>query len=105
MDEPAPRTTAIPWFRKDDWHELRTLFAEENDPFPETWDAWYASAVAAEAYLKRQGWNVVRAQIVPDDFRHWCQLLEIVPDANARARWANGVAGRQLRQGQNQPLP
>jgi hypothetical protein len=105
LDDSSPRFTGVPWFRKDDWHELHQLFSDENDPFPETWEAWYSSAIAAEAYLTRHGGKVIRVQIQPEEFRGWCRNLDIVPNANARARWANGVAAREFKKWQEQQLP
>jgi hypothetical protein len=99
-NSPARQFTGIPWFRKDDWEALRELFGDDNDPFPETWEAWYASAIAAEAYLNRHGWRIIRVHIQAAEFRDWCRDLDIAPDANARARWANGIAARKVKQEQ-----
>ncbi len=78
----------MPWYSKGDYARLRASFAD-GARLHETYVEWSAAARATEARLVAQGHRVVRIQIEPEEFAAWCSAFNIVPDAEARMRYAN----------------
>lgn len=87
------RTSVVgmPWYRKADYARLRASFAD-GARLHETYAEWSAAARETEAHLAAQGHRVVRVEVDPEEFVAWCSTRDVVPDAEARMRYANELA-------------
>jgi hypothetical protein len=91
----------MPWYRKADYARLRASFAD-GARLHQTYAEWSAAARATEAHLAAQGHRVVRVEIEPEEFVAWCSALNVVPDSEARMRYANEFASLDKRFGDAQ---
>mgnify|MGYP000203371965 FL=1 len=89
------------WFRESEYQRVRKEMADGH-LLHRTFREWHKAAQQGEASLTQQGRRVIRAQIKLDDFLAWCASLNISPNADARMRWANEVAYRELMQERSQ---
>jgi hypothetical protein len=80
------------WFPAADYVETRAAMSD-RDRLPAEHAAWLVSAAQIEGELARVGFEVVRVEIARDDFLAWCEAQGVAPDARARGRYANGIAG------------
>ncbi len=81
-------TVGIPWYRREEFQELRALFADGHK-LHETFDEWLVSAERLEAHLRRSGQPVVRAELRPAAFVAWCGQRGLRLDAHARSEYAS----------------
>ncbi len=80
------------WFPAPGYAATRDAMTD-RDRLPAEHAAWLVSAAQIEGELARVGFEVVRVDIARDAFLAWCQGEGVAPDARARGRYANGVAG------------
>jgi hypothetical protein len=80
------------WFPAPDYAATRDAMAD-RDRLPADHAVWLVSATQIEGELARVGFEVVRVDISRDDFLAWCGAQGVAPDARARGRYANGIAG------------
>jgi len=85
------RAFGIPWYRKEDWAEIRRIMADA-DVLHDSFDDWLKSATHVEQRLRQSGQIVERAYIDPADFPAWCRARGLNVDAKAREAFANTVA-------------
>ncbi len=82
----------IPWYRPEDYLKCRKLFTD-RDVLQETYKGWLAAAEKMEKYLKKNGFTVFRIYLYPNTFPAWCLAKGMKLDAQARASFANEMAG------------
>ncbi|MDA8164231.1 MAG: hypothetical protein M0017_04270 [Desulfobacteraceae bacterium] len=87
MSQPA-EIIAMTWYRREDWERLRALFSD-TQRLPASYEDWLARAEAKCRELESGGATVEKVCIDPETFPAWCRKLELQPDAEARARYAN----------------
>jgi hypothetical protein len=81
----------IPWYRDEDFPELRSMFAD-GALLHETFAAWLAAATATERRLRTRWTDTVRVEIRPAEFRAWCATRGLALTASARGEFANDTA-------------
>jgi hypothetical protein len=66
------RTTIVPWYREDDYGEIRKIM---SDPvrFPKTFQAWLVRTNREVEALRLHGHSVQRMKIDPGAFVAWCE--------------------------------
>jgi len=81
----------LPWFRKEDFAQLRALFIDAGE-LHRTYAQWLRAAELAEKTLQARGICVVRAPLRPYEFAAWCESRGLPTDAEARREFANEFA-------------
>ncbi len=77
----------IPWYRKEDYAKLLTLF-EDADNMPDTYEDWLAKAKEARETFERHGATCIEALIEPNQFPGWCAENGHKLNAQGRAVFA-----------------
>lgn len=85
----------IAWYKRSDYARILEIM-EDREKLPVTFDKWQSKAEQLERQSRAAGKTVVRAYIDPDHFVAWCAANKVHVDANARMRWGNEVAYREL---------
>lgn len=88
------KRVGIPWFRREDYEDLRKLFVDRDNVF-DTFEEWHTVAVRKEGELKAGGSPVVRIILEPKAFAAWCAATGSKPDGQARAAYAGQKAMEQ----------
>jgi hypothetical protein len=78
----------IPWYRREDFAELRALFTDGHK-LHATYEGWLAAAEEGERRIKADGTLTVRANLRPEEFAAWCNAKGIPLDSKARMEYAN----------------
>jgi hypothetical protein len=86
----------LPWYNRKDFAALRSWFTD-GEKFHKTYDEWLRAAEMRESQLRANGHRVVRALIEPEPFNRWCANQGVVPDSNARSKYADEYADRIVR--------
>lgn len=89
------RAVGIPWYFRQDYRRILEIMEDAN-LLPATYEAWLKAAEGLERRLKKEGHIVVRAEIDPDEFPRWCAAQGLPVDADARGRFANEAAYREV---------
>ncbi len=96
MARSVPSAIGMSWYCREAYSRILEVM-EDADRLPRTYDQWLKSAEAGVSKLQRAGHIVVRAVIDPDQFVAWCLARSLKVDAQARMRWANEAAFRELK--------
>lgn len=87
MSQPA-EIIAMTWYRREEWERLLAVFSDAH-LLPASYEQWLARAEAKCRELVSDGITVEKVFIDPETFPAWCRKMELKPDAEARARYAN----------------
>lgn len=87
--------TAIGWYSRQDYPRILEIMSD-SEKLPAKYDNWLRTAEASEKHMGRQGMKVFRAIIQPEEFLAWCNANSLKTDADARIRWSNEWAYRQI---------
>lgn len=91
-----PRIVGIAWYERENYDELRRLFADGNT-LPERYEDWLKLAENGINNLSGQGLTVEKVDIDPNTFPSWCKARGVDLDSKARMRFASeSVARRYL---------
>lgn len=88
--------TGIGWYKRADYARVLEVM-EDRERLPPTFDKWQRKAEDMERKLQSQGMRVIRAHIDPEKFVAWCAERGLNVDADARMRWGNEAAIREVR--------
>lgn len=78
----------IPWYTDPAAYRAIRERAADPETLPPSYASWVAKTIALEETLLRQGYNVVRVPIQPEQFWRWCARTGRVPDREAREAYA-----------------
>lgn len=88
MTSSTSSALAVPWFRREDYYELRKTFPD-GDNLPGRYDRWLRQAerIVEAAHAEKR--VVVKATIDPREFSDWCRARGLSLDADARQQYAD----------------
>lgn len=81
------------WYRPETFTRLRAMF-EDGDKLHRTYPEWLAAADSNRKTFEARGIRVVCVDIDPDQFPKWCKAQGLALNAEARTRFAAGVADK-----------
>lgn len=79
------------WYSLEHFSEIKAMM-KDGHKLPATYSEWRIKAEQGERQMRRQGHLVVRAHLVPDEFREYCSRHGLDLDAQGRIHFANHVA-------------
>lgn len=82
----ARRRIALPWYRREDYQELREMMADRHN-LASSYEQWLAAAENNEAVGRQAGLEIDRVLIDPAAFARWCAAENVEPDSAARMRY------------------
>lgn len=85
------RAVGMVWYSLEDFDEIKAMM-EDGHKLHRTYTEWRLAAEQGERSFRRQGDLVVRAHLVPDEFREYCHRHGLKLDAHGRNHFANWVA-------------
>lgn len=87
----------IPWYRREDWEELRSVLSDTR-ALPVSYGVWLRAAENVVDQTEKKGYRTIKVHIDPKVFPKWCQSRGLRADAKARRQYANILAklGAQL---------
>jgi hypothetical protein len=83
--------TALAWFTREDYPELRKLCPDIDD----TYDEWLARITARLKVVEKQGVKVTKVIIRPAELEAFAKSRGVPMDSGARAALAGIIAARQ----------
>lgn len=86
----------LPWYRREDWPELKERLADGNR-LHATYDEWLQASEALVAEVLATGLVAVKVHINPDEFAVWCARRYLDMDAEARAAFTVDAIARGIR--------
>lgn len=89
-----PMVQALVWYKKEDWHTLRDMFADTH-LLPLTYEDWLERAEAMKTQVEDAGDAVIKVYIDPVTFPQWCEDKGLPMDAEARSQLAIEIAQAQ----------
>lgn len=75
---------AMAWLREEDW----SRWLELDPQFQPDYQHWLKRMNAMYAELQAKGINVVKVEVLPDEFLQWASAVGCGTDTNARAGYA-----------------
>ena len=96
---PTPSTVGLPWFREEEFDEIKRSMADGDTAFT-TYSDWLEAARRSEHHQLRAGHRLVRATIRPQAFQAWCQSRDLALDAASRKLFANWYAQEAVAKGE-----
>lgn len=91
MEEAPIRAVGMVWYSLEDFDEIMAMM-EDGHKLHRTYSEWRLAAEQGERHLRREGHLVVRAHLVPAEFRDYCARHGLNLDAEGRNHFANWVA-------------
>jgi hypothetical protein len=87
---PNLKRFALAWLRKEDWPR----WLEIDSDFQPDYYHWLRRVTDAEARLKSDGVNVVRIDVLPEEFIEWAQSNGCPLDTRGRSAYATWKVSR-----------
>ena len=93
MTEALPRRVGLPWYRREDYPDIRETMADPHHLAP-TYDQWLAAAENNERVGQQAELEIERVMIEPAPFARWCAERGLAPDSAARMQYVSRHVAR-----------
>lgn len=93
---PSVRIVTAVWYRREDYPLIKQIMAD-RDRLPVTYDLWEKQAEELESHLLGRGFDVMRVELDPQEFRSWCVLRGLRLDVDSRQTFATEKGVRSTR--------